>query len=147
MDPVPFHVGITTDDLRASMDQLHAALGLTWTLPATGPDVLHSVDGRAQPRPTSCISREGPIHIDLIQGHPGTIWAAARPGIHHFAYWTDDLAGDVESLAGAGWRLEMAGEDGSGAPAGFAFLVRGDGFRIELVDRAGQADYERRLGA
>jgi hypothetical protein len=145
VDDVPFHIGITTDDLTASMTELAAALGVTWTEPAAGPGVLHTVDGGTQPRPTSCISREGPIHVDLIRGDPGTIWATSGRRIHHFAYWTDDLRGDVRRLTGRGWQLEMTMPDDDGQPTVFAYLVRDDGFRVELIDDAGRADYYARL--
>ncbi|MCX4091507.1 VOC family protein [Nocardia sp. alder85J] len=145
MDAIPFHIGITTGDLDGSMRALTAALGVSWTPPTTGPGVLHTVDGVAQPRPTSCVSRGGPIHLDLIAGAADTIWATDRPRLHHFAYWTDDLAGDVERLCATGWRLEMTRPGPGGAPTVFAYLVRADGFRLELIDEAGRADYAARL--
>jgi hypothetical protein len=145
MEPVPFHIGIATHDLRSSMRELADALGVTWTAPTTGPEVLHTIDGRPQPRPTSCLSRQGPVHIDLVQGEPGTIWEAASPRLHHLAYWTDDLAGDVARLTERGWRLEMTTRDTDGRPTQFAYLIRDDGFRLELIDEAGRADYAARL--
>jgi catechol 2,3-dioxygenase-like lactoylglutathione lyase family enzyme len=146
MEPVPFHVGITTDDLGASMRHLAGSLGVSWTAPGSGGGLYHSVDGRPQPQPLSCISREGPIHIDLIQGEQGTIWdTASGPRLHHFAYWTDDLAGDVERLAATGWRLELTQPGPGGEPTVFAYLIRDDGFRIELIDDAGREGYSSRL--
>jgi hypothetical protein len=145
MDPVPFHIGITTDDLGASMRDLAHALGVTWTEPSAGEGLFHTVDGVPQPRPTSCVSREGPIHLDLIEGKPGTIWQTTGARLHHFAYWTDDLAGDVTRLEAGGWRLEMTMPAEDGSPTLFAYLVRSDGFRLELIDSAGRADYLARL--
>ncbi|ADP83454.1 VOC family protein [Pseudofrankia inefficax] len=145
MDAVPFHIGVTTDDLGAAMRELATALGLTWTTPTTGEGLFHTVDGVPNPRPRSCVSREGPIHLDLIEGRPGTIWATTGPRVHHFAYWTDDLAADVTRLAAEGWRLEMTKPDADGRPTLFAYLVRADGFRLELIDAAGRADYAARL--
>lgn len=146
MDAVPFHIGITTDDLRTSMRALSTALGVSWTAPAAGPGLYHTVDGVPQPRPTSCISREGPVRIDLIEGAPGTVWETTGVRLHHLAYWTDDLRGDVGRLAEQGWRLEMTDPDADGQPRVFAYLVRDDGFRLELIDAAGRADYGERLG-
>lgn len=146
MDAIPFHIGITTDDLHTSMHSLGELLGVSWTEPTATSDVFHAVDGSAQPRPLSCISREGPIYVDLIQGKPGTIWeAAAWPRVHHFAYWTDDLVGDIERLAEQGWRLELTRPDADGRPTQFAYLIREDGFRLELIDDVGRADYTARL--
>ncbi|MDT3443262.1 MULTISPECIES: VOC family protein [unclassified Pseudofrankia] len=145
MDAVPFHIGITTNDLGASMRDLTRALGVTWTAPTAGEGLFHTVDDVPQPRPTSCISRQGPIHVDLIKGEPGTIWETAGPRLHHFAYWTDDLAADVIRLTSEGWRLEMTKPDENGRPTLFAYLVRADGFRLELIDAAGRDDYAARL--
>ncbi|MCL2583923.1 MAG: VOC family protein [Streptosporangiales bacterium] len=146
METTPFHVGIVTGDLAASMDLLSAALGVTWTAPGSGGAVFTGTDGSRQPQPVSCISREGPIHVDLIQGEPGSIWAAAgKPRVHHFAYWTGDLAGDIQRLTAEGWRLELTLPDAEGAPTVFAYLIREDGFRLELIDEAGRDAYEKRL--
>jgi hypothetical protein len=145
MDLVPFHFGIVTDDLGVSMRHLSQSLGFTWTEPSSGGMLFHDVDGRPQPQPLSCISREGPIHLDLIQGAPGSIWAAQGPRLHHFAYWTDDLVGDIDRLAADGWRLELTKPDVTGSPTQFAYLVRADGFRVELIDVAGKEAYAQRL--
>lgn len=145
MDAVPFHIGIATGDLAESMHELGEALGVSWTTPSAGPGVLHTVEGIPQPRPTSCLSRQGPVHIDLMQGEQGTIWASPEPRLHHFAYWTNDLAGDVARLAREGWRLEMTNPGTDGQPTVFAYLVRDDGFRLELIDDAGREDYYARL--
>jgi Glyoxalase/Bleomycin resistance protein/Dioxygenase superfamily len=146
METLPFHIGITTNDLAASMEQLATSLGISWTTPGSGGGLFHSVDGRPQPQPVSSISREGPIHFDLIQGEPGTIWeATGGPRLHHFAYWTDDLIGDIERLAKDGWRLELTKPGADGKPTIFAYLIRADGFRLELIDEAGRENYASRL--
>lgn len=145
MDVIPFHIGITTDDLARSRAELGIALNVGWTEPGAGPGAFMSVDGRPHPRPLSCISLQGPIHVDLMQGASGTLWAAATPTLHHFGYWTDDLAGDIERLEGEGWSLELTRPDAEGRPSLFAYLVRADGFRLELIDSAGKADYQARL--
>ena len=145
MDSAPFHIGIVTDDLGASMGQLAAALGVSWTTPGSGGKLFRGVVGRPQPQPVSCISHEGPVHIDLIKGEPGTIWEATGPRLHHFAYWTDDLEGDVARLVKEGWRLELTMPGSGGEPTVFAYLIRDDGFRIELIDDAGREDYIGRL--
>lgn len=145
MDAVPFHIGITTDDLEVSRAALASALGVSWSQVGGGDSDMPLVGGGSQPRPISCVSREGPIHLDLIQGAPGTIWDTGAPAIHHFAYWTDDLVADVQRLAGEGWRMEMTFPGPAGEPTVFAYLVREDGFRLELIDRTGRDNFMARL--
>lgn len=136
MDLVPYHIGITTNDIETSMRDVTAALGLSWTSPHSSRALLHDVEGREQVQPVSCSSREGPVHIDLIEGEPGTLWEAGAPTIHHFAYRTDDLPGDIADLEKVGWQLEMTVPDPEGRPSVFAYLVRDDGVRLELVEHA-----------
>jgi glyoxalase/bleomycin resistance protein/dioxygenase superfamily protein len=143
MDAVPFHIGIVTGDLTSSMKELGEALGVSWTEPSGNDRMMETVDGTPQLRPMSCISKQGPIHIDLIQGDPGTLWHSHEPRLHHFAFWTSDLRSDIERLTGEGWRLEMTFRDADGLPTTFAYMVRDDGF--ELIDDAGRADYGSRL--
>jgi catechol 2,3-dioxygenase-like lactoylglutathione lyase family enzyme len=146
VEPHPLHIAIVTGDLDASMRDITAALGVSWTT-VLEPDgtTMYGTDGVANPRPRSCVSREGPVHIDLMQGEQGTVWEATDPRIHHVAYRTDDLPGDVTRLREEGWRVELALRDGEGRPTVFAYLVDSEGRRIELMDDAGCADYENRL--
>lgn len=144
MEPVPFHIGICTNDLDSSMRDLSAALGVRWRPPATPPGSVYDVQGVAQPRPTSTVSLGGPLGIDLMQGQPGTVWDVDVPRLHHFAYWTDDLRGDIDRMAEHGWKLEMTIPDENGEPSVFAYLVRADGFRLELIDDRARPDYEAR---
>jgi catechol 2,3-dioxygenase-like lactoylglutathione lyase family enzyme len=145
MDAVPFHIGIATNDLPRSMEVLSAALGIAWTEPGAGEGSFTSVDGRPHPRPLACVSLDGPIHIDLMQGAPGTLWESDAPRLHHFAYWTDDVAVDVARLESEGWTLELTLPDEDGQPSLFAYLIRADGFRLELIDRAQREAYEAGL--
>lgn len=151
METLPFHIGITTDNLAGSMRDLGDALGMSWTPPSGGEYTMYAVDGSPQLRPISCMSREDGIRVDLIEGRAGTIWATSGPRLHHFAYWTDDLRGDTERLVREGWRLEMTRVDDQGSPSSdprqFAYLVRADGMRIELVDDAGRDEYAARTRA
>jgi len=145
MDAVPFHIGIATDDLPTSMAAIGGALGVDWTTPSRGAGSFTDVHGHEQRRPQSCISLGSAVHIDLVQGDPGTLWLVETPRLHHLAYWTDDLPGDVERLGEQGWQLELSATDERGTPTVFAYLIRDDGFRIELIDAAGKDAYEARL--
>ena len=54
-------------------------------------------------------SAEGPQHVELLQGAPGSIWDGRDfPGVHHLGVWVDDVGKETERLLDAGWTLEMA---------------------------------------
>jgi hypothetical protein len=145
MEPVPFHIGITTNDLRTSMGEIGAALGVTWSPPEAATGWAYTAAGEAQSPPVTSISREGPIHIDLMEGGAESVWGTTRPRIHHFAYWTDDVAGDIDRLVNDGWTLEMTVFDADGQPSGFAYLVSEEGVRLELLDESGRDSYVSRI--
>jgi len=131
----PFQIGIFVQDLEAAMTQVGSALGLTWS------DIRdRELDDGGHLRVV--FSHQGPPHIELIEGPPGSAWdASAGPRIDHLGYWSDDFAADRD-------RLER-----DGVPE-----IRGDhrrthhqtahGFRIELFDdRTRDGFYEQwRIG-
>jgi catechol 2,3-dioxygenase-like lactoylglutathione lyase family enzyme len=141
MDLVPYHIGIATDDIESSQRDMTAALGLTWSDPATQRVLMHDVAGRPQVQPITSSSRQGPIHIDLIKGDPDSLWDTAAPQIHHVAYRTDDVEGDVAHLENLGWRLEITLAGPDGRPSVFAYLINSDGLRLELVQDATYQSY------
>ena len=93
-----FHVGIRVIDLEAAMEELGTDLGVTWCPgPGAGPAALDARGGAITTRPLRfTYSAEGPLHLELLQGQPGTIWdAGAGAGLHHTGVWTDDIKGDT----------------------------------------------------
>jgi len=134
---VPFQVGMLVQDLDAARVELARALGLTWT-PTRERETL-GWPIRA------CFSRQGPPHIELIEGPPGSPWdATAGSRIDHVGYWTDDIATDRDDLAAAGVEVEV-----DGTPSGAVFTYqrgRDSGLRVELIDRAGRAAFYERWG-
>jgi glyoxalase/bleomycin resistance protein/dioxygenase superfamily protein len=138
---VPFHIGIVTDDLERSMRELSLAFGVSWSEPHAPGGTLRNVDGVEQPRCVSCFSRGGTVQLNLMEGVPGTMWESQGAKVHHLAYWTDDLSRDIENLTREGWRLEVTQADDAGDPSVFAYLIRGDGLRIELLDSVNREAY------
>jgi catechol 2,3-dioxygenase-like lactoylglutathione lyase family enzyme len=131
-----FHTGIRVPDIDAAMDELGTGLGLTWAR------VQHSTDravwtpahGLRHVELTFTYSCEGPLHLELLQGQPGSPWDHdGSPGIHHLGVWTDDVAGDTRRYVDAGWRITAAAaspEDGYGA---FVYVAPPSGLIVELV--------------
>jgi hypothetical protein len=79
-------------------------------------------------------SAEGPQHIELLQGAPGSIWDGNDlPGVHHMGVWVDDIKAETDRLLAAGWTLEIAQtspEEGYGAST---YARSPEGFLLEPV--------------
>ncbi len=115
-----FHVGIRVPDIDAAMAELSDGLGLTWAKKMDREQHLWTPEGGAvTTRLLFTYSCEGPQHLELLQGEPGSIWDGDdRTGAHHVGVWVDDVAAETERLVGLGWTLEAAGkppEDGYGS--------------------------------
>lgn len=133
----PFHVGISTPDIDGSMAAIGAALGLRWVA-LDRPPVLHDTP-RGPVRPSSRVvySSEGPLHVELLQAEPGTVYPPERgTHLHHVGYWVDDLRQAIGEAEGTGWSLEVTMFDEAGLPSAFAYLSRPGSTWIELVDVA-----------
>jgi hypothetical protein len=146
----PYHIGIATNDLEASMSALTALMGVSWTpirsgqsFPITSPGRGLVADGARRTH-----SREGPLRMELLEGTPGSVWAPERqPHVHHVAYWTADVAWACRLLTVEGWTIELTTLDKRGEPHEFAYLTRADGLRVEVVDQAGRPAYLELVGA
>jgi hypothetical protein len=133
----PFHVGIVTTDIDGLMAALGTALGLTWVA-LERPDVLHHTpNGPVRPSPRVSYSPQGPLHVEILEAAPGTVYdPQAGTQLHHAGYWTEDFAGDLTSARSRGWSVEAAMKDDAGRLATFAYLTRPGELRVELVDAA-----------
>lgn len=131
-----YHTGIRVPDLDAAMAEMGETLGVTWA------DVRET-DGQAVWTPESgqqhvplryVYSCEGPQHIELLEGAPGSIWDGSDdPGVHHVGVWVDDVAAETQRCLGHGWQLaasQAAPEDGYGV---FTYVVPPSGPIVELV--------------
>lgn len=133
------HTGIAVRDLSAAMQSVGGAAGVTWATPQLRHLEGIGVDGPVVADVRVTWSIEGPPHLELVEGGPGTVWevgAGVEAVLHHVAYWTDDLAGDVARMRAAGCALELTGAAGGGEPSSFAYLKQPGGIRVELMDRA-----------
>lgn len=134
-----FHTGIRVPDLDAAMTEIGGAMGVTWAEPVTNPAqaVWTPDQGSQEVALRFTYSCEGPQHIELLQGAPGSPWdGSEHPGVHHQGVWVDDVAAEAAALEAAGWSCAAAGlapEDGYG---GFAYMQPPSGAIIELVTSA-----------
>jgi hypothetical protein len=140
---VPYHLGIATRDIGASMEDVGTLFGVSWTPIAES--VEPGLVGPAGPVPWTCRrvhSLGGPFHLELLEGSDDSVWATdGLAGAHHVAYWSDDVAGEIDALATEGWELEATLRDDEGRAKEFAYLSRPGDIRIELVASHRRATY------
>ena len=79
-------------------------------------------------------SAEGPQHIELLEGAPGSIWdGREEPGLHHIGVWCEDVGAETRRLVDCGWTFRMGQrgpDDGFGA---FTYVQPPSGLIVELV--------------
>jgi hypothetical protein len=136
-----FHVGVRVPDLGEAMDQLSRGLGVTWAecreIPAQA--LWTPQHGLQHVHLRYTYSAQGPQHIELLEGSPGSFWdGRGDSGAHHVGVWVDSVVDDTERLVAAGWTLLGAQRDpGDGGGFGvFSYLQPPSGLIVELVDRA-----------
>lgn len=140
-----YHLGIRVPDLDAAMSELGDALGLTWcSLQESNQSVWTPADGLQTVALKFTYSVEGPNHLELLEGAPGTVWDGREsPGAHHTGVWVDNVALSTEELLAKGWALVAAQrppEDGYGV---FAYVQPPSGLIVELVLSAIEPMFQR----
>ena len=140
-----YHQGVRVPDLEAAMAELGSAMALDWCEPQQRDQALWLPDVGTTSVPLRfTYSAEGPLHLELLQGQPGTIWdAGAGAGLHHTGVWTDDIKGDTTNLLDAGWAMvgaQQSPEDGFGA---MTYVQAPSGYILELVSTVVQPMFER----
>ena len=73
-----YHTGVRVPDVDAAMVQLGESLGLTWATVQNSTDrtVWTPERGLEQVELTFVYSCEGPQHVELLRGQPGSVQAA-----------------------------------------------------------------------
>jgi catechol 2,3-dioxygenase-like lactoylglutathione lyase family enzyme len=140
-----FHTGILVADIDQSMAELGSTFGLTWcAVQHRQMQVWRPSLGVTTTDLKFTYSTNGPHHIELVQGQPGTLWdGVADPGLNHHGYWVDDVAATTEHLVANGSELLQAGaapEDGYGT---FTYVKLPSGVIVEPVWNAARPRFER----
>jgi hypothetical protein len=132
IDPTLDHVGIVVPHLEAAMDNLAAQLRFDFVIVFDDDlDVREPGDPDRAIHLRIAYSPQRPA-LELIEAVPGTPWAPERVGLHHLAYFVDDLPTESERLADA-CPIEICGRDASGnVPTTFTYHTGGL-FRVELL--------------
>ena len=141
-----YHSGVRVPDVHAAMAELGPQLGVTWAEPVSTPgqSVWTPEHGQQHVPLSFTYSCEGPQHIELLEGAPGSVWdGRERPGLHHLGVWSDDVAAETEAFLAAGWTLALAmcsPDEGYGR---FTYVQPpGSGLLVELVSSAARPRFE-----
>lgn len=140
-----YHVGYLVTDIVATMADLGASLGLTWTeVVVRDAQRMWTPERGASTVPLTFVySQQGPQYIELLQGSPGSIWdSAGSPGLHHAGVWAD-VPTLTNSLLAKGWTLEcsqLSPDEGYGS---FTYVRSPTGFLLEPVDYRSRPRIER----
>jgi hypothetical protein len=98
-----WQIGLVVPDVRASMAELTAALGIEWR------EVVTRHVGEWQLEVV--FSKQGPPYLELIRGETGGPWDPdTHPGLDHFGYWVDDLPTERRRLEDGGFPISVDGE-------------------------------------
>ena len=137
-----FHVGILVADMDAAQRELTSSMGVAWTTPARMPmKAWVPGEGYRKWELTISFTVEGPVHIELLHGSPGSYWdtSGGGAGIHHLGVWVDDVAGANEELARQGWTVELAGRPPEEGYGGFTYTRSPGGILLEPETTRGGA--------
>jgi hypothetical protein len=139
-----FHTGIRVPDLEQAMADLGPTLAVTWASTCEWEQPVWTPgDGARSFQLRFTYSIEGPQHVELLEGAPGSVWSAGEsPGVHHVGVWVDDIVLESRRLIDSGWSVVAAAaapEDGWG---GFTYLAPPAGPIIELVDVRARPRFE-----
>ena len=139
-----FHVGTRVPDLDRAMHDLSEGMGLHWATPQhRRQPVWTPGTGFGELDLRFTYSVEGPVHVELLQGPPGSIWGGDdAPGAHHMGLWVDDVAATTEKLVASGWTLEAASRPPDEGYGGFTYVRSPAGLLIEPVSAAVRPVFE-----
>ena len=140
-----FHVGVLVPHLETAMPELAEGLGITWAGVVEREQPVWTPAGGAATTPLRfTYSCEGPQHVELLQGAPGSLWDGTRaPGVHHHGIWVEDVAAETERLVAQGWSLEMAQKSPADGYGVMTYVRSPAGFLLEPVNAAVRPRFDR----
>jgi hypothetical protein len=143
---VPYHIGVSTRDIADAQRQLSAVFDITWAPVKETKGDLPMIGAYVGPTRISHSRGEG-LRFELLEGTAGSVYETdAVATLHHYAYWSEDVAGDVDALEADGWVIEIAAVDEHGTPSLMAYLTKPDFPRIEVASTRLRPGYEVEVG-
>ena len=141
-----FHVGIRVPDIHQAMEELGDSLGLTWTevVESSGQRLWTPENGQQEVPLKFVYSREGPQHLELLEGEKGSFWDGSEDsGVHHVGIWVDDVQSETDRLISLGWDLLGSARPPEEGYASMSYLSPPSGTIVELVTSANKARFDR----
>ena len=140
-----YHTGVRVPNLDSAMVDMGVALGLEWCSPQTTVQRVWLPETGSTEIPLRfTYSTTGPMHVELLEGAPGSLWdGRVAPGAHHLGVWSDDVRGDTEAMLAAGWRLSMAQVPPEAGYGAFTYVQPPSGLIVEFVWSAIAPMFER----
>lgn len=140
-----YHHGVRVPDLDEAMDQLGAALGLEWCSVQTSVQSIWTPEeGKHEVPLRFTYSRQGPVHLELLEGAPGSLWdGRTRPGLHHIGFWCDDVRSATEAALHDGWDVVMSQAEPDKGYGAFVYVRPPSGLIVELVWSGIEPMFER----
>lgn len=130
-----YHHGVRVADLDRAMAEMGTELDLEWCSVQESEQTIWTPDQGTQKIPLRfTYSCQGPIHLELLQGAPGSLWdGREEPGLHHIGLWCDDVRQATEQAIGRGWTVAMAQAHPDKGYGAFVYLCPPSGLTVELV--------------
>lgn len=142
-----FHTGLSVSDLPGAIRFYELALGVKFTAPQRlehfqiwSPEKsLETIEL------TFAFSIEGPQHIEIQYGTPGSFWDPTLYRGDHVGLWVDDVAQEVRAMLDKGWRVKVCGAPPEAGYGAFAYMepITPGGIVVELVPRDVKPAFER----
>ena len=118
------------------MDRFSDAIGTRWVDHFVQVRHRSATDAIVNVELHTSFSLDGPVHLELIEAAPGTIWElGAGPQLHHVGLWTDDIAAEAERLVRSGLPAVATGLNSvdESVPGLFSYHANPLGGKVELV--------------
>ena len=140
-----YHTGIRVPDINAARVEMADALGVTWcSLQERDQHVWTPETGSIEVSLKFTYTAEGPNHLELLEGTPGSVWdGRISPGVHHIGVWVDDVSAETAACAAKGWTVVAAQQSPEAGYGVFSYVQPPSGAIIELVLASIQPMFER----
>lgn len=126
-----YHVGLIVSDLDDAMTAYGERFSTSFAHHVVNVTYVDAHGSEIRARIRTALSRTGPLHVELIETCPATVWQSegSHDRVHHTGFWSDDVTRDARRLAARGARVIARGV----RPADFAYVQNPDGSVVELI--------------